>query len=575
MGQSFAPASLQKSAADFSKRHVVYDKVNQLYYHPQRIGKDIYITEFRLQGKDTIHKRTEKVDFIIGSGQHTNSHLMNINGYVYQLPLTWYAQKKRWDLPPGFEDGGNARFSREIGMECMSCHNAMPTFETNSHNKFLNIPDGIDCERCHGPGELHVKEKAAGNLVDTATQIDYTIVNPSKLSWELQTDICQRCHLQGNAVLKPGKSFADFRPGMKLSDVVEVYMPKYKGRDDEFIMASHAQRLQMSKCFMVSGTNQASAKLTCITCHNPHVSVKVTGKQVFNQACGNCHNMKTACTEKQQIRLAKQDNCTGCHMPLSGTIDIPHVTVHDHKIQKPAKAVEKSKLKEFAGIYCVNNPQTDFASKAKAYLAYYEKFEGEEAALDSGSHYLTGEATNNEEFLDTRIHYLYLKHNEQTIIQLARSLKPESTSKPWMCYRIGQAYQNYNELPQAESWYRRAVELAKANLSFKNKLGAVLVQQQKLEEGIAVLNESLQLNPKQPEAITNLGFAKLLSGDLNAAMNHYNQAINLDPDFEQVLVNKAAILNMQGNKQESKKLLQQVLKRNPKNVMVADLLKKM
>jgi hypothetical protein len=171
MGKSFDLATRAKSAADFSKQHVVYDKTTDMHYLPYWVKDNLYITEFRLNGKDTIHKRSEKVDYIIGSGQHTNSHMMNVNGYLYQLPLTWYAQKKKWDLPPGYENGNNSRFSRAIGFECMSCHNALPEFEEHSENHFLTVPQGIDCERCHGPGEVHVKEKLAGNIVDTATQI--------------------------------------------------------------------------------------------------------------------------------------------------------------------------------------------------------------------------------------------------------------------------------------------------------------------------------------------------------------------------------------------------------------------
>lgn len=49
--------------------------------------------EFRLAKGDTIHKRIESVAYIIGSGQHTNSHLININGYIYQAPITFYTQK--------------------------------------------------------------------------------------------------------------------------------------------------------------------------------------------------------------------------------------------------------------------------------------------------------------------------------------------------------------------------------------------------------------------------------------------------------------------------------------------------
>ena len=81
MGKSFDLATKQKSSADFSKHHVVYDKFKNLYYHPFWKNNNMFIMEYRMNGKDTVYKRTEKVDYVIGSGQHTNSHLMNINGY--------------------------------------------------------------------------------------------------------------------------------------------------------------------------------------------------------------------------------------------------------------------------------------------------------------------------------------------------------------------------------------------------------------------------------------------------------------------------------------------------------------
>jgi len=574
MGQSFDLATRAKSAADFSQKHVVYDTFSDMHYMPFWKKDSLCIMEFRLLGKDTVHKRVEKVDYIVGSGQHTNSHMMNVNGYIYQLPLTWYAQKKKWDLPPGFENGHNVRFNRAIGFECMSCHNALPQFEENSMNKFISVPQGIDCERCHGPGEVHVKEKLAGIKVDTATQIDYTIVNPRKLKWERQIDICQRCHLQGNAVLKPGKSFRDFRPGMNLSTVVDIYMPKYKGQEDEFIMASHAQRLQMSKCFLSA---EQSSKLTCITCHNPHVSVKVTGKQVFNAACGNCHNMQSACKEKPAVRAAKNDNCVGCHMPKSGTIDIPHVTVTDHWIRVVADKKVKSEIKQFAGIYCINNSGSDAFTKSKAYLSYFEKFEGEVTSLDSANSYLSVQVSGitDNDLNDARVHFLYLKQDYNSILQLARSMKAEENTNPWTCYRIGQAYQNIGVLPPAADWYRRAVALASDNLDFINKLGAAQIEQEQIVEGMETLERSLKLNPKQSVALTNMGFAYFKRGDTRMAMQYYNQALALDPDFEQALLNKAGLYNYLGNRAEAKKALEQILKRNPRNIQVKQLLQQL
>ncbi|HTL82895.1 MAG TPA: multiheme c-type cytochrome, partial [Bacteroidia bacterium] len=165
MGQSFDHATLTKSSGKFGTKSTIYDKFRDMWYHSYFEDSALYICEFRLQGKDTIYKRVEKADYIIGSGQHTNSHMYSVNGYVYQMPMTFYTQKGEWDLPPGFENGFNSRFTRQIGLECMSCHNSLPGFVEGSENKYDSIPNGIGCERCHGPGSIHVAMKEAGNIV--------------------------------------------------------------------------------------------------------------------------------------------------------------------------------------------------------------------------------------------------------------------------------------------------------------------------------------------------------------------------------------------------------------------------
>ncbi|MDZ4667215.1 MAG: tetratricopeptide repeat protein [bacterium] len=579
MGQSFGKATKAKSAANFTNHKPVYDSILNLYYYPKWIGDTLFVLEFRLRGRDTIHKRIERVDYIIGSGQHTNSHLTNLNGFIYQLPLTWYSQKKQWDLPPGFEKGRNVRFSRAIEMECMSCHNAMPEIAPGSENKFLKIPEGIDCERCHGPGELHVFEKAQGKIVDTATQIDYTIVNPKKLSWERQIDVCQRCHLQGNAVLQPGKSFADFRPGMNLGDYVQVFMPKFVGRDDEFIMASHAQRLQQSKCFIAS--NKANAKvnskgfasmsLTCITCHNPHVSVKVTGKQIFNNACLKCHQTD-ACKEEPAQRNAVSDNCVSCHMPQSGSVDIPHVSVHDHKIKIPVKKERLSEIKQFAGIYCVNTNATNSITLAKANLNYVEKFEGDLSSLDSAKFWIQdiGDLAKQHALL---IHYWYLKNAWSKIAELAKEFDLSIEQDAWLCYRIGQAYQNLGELMLAETAFKRAVKIAPENLALLNKLAVVKLQDQEYDKAIELFQLSLSKQSKQPEVLVNLGFALANSEQIGKALACYTDALKLDPDYQQALLNRAALFMLNKDNASAIRDLKQILVLNPNQIDVKQLLK--
>ncbi|MFY8021702.1 MAG: tetratricopeptide repeat protein [Bacteroidia bacterium] len=568
MGQSFGPATRLKSAAKFNHQKAVYDKKLGLYYLPIWIGDSLYIKEFGLNGKDTFHQRLERVDYIIGSGQHTNSHLGLRNGYVFQLPLTWYAQKKQWDLPPGFEDGRNVRFSREIGMECMSCHNAMPQADESAINKFISIPDGIDCERCHGPGELHVREKLAGNLVDTSKYTDYTIVNPRKLSWERQTDLCQRCHLQGNAVLKPGKGFGDFRPGMRLADFYNVFMPKFNGAENEFIMASHAQRLQESKCFIESNKNidlnavNTGLNLTCINCHNPHISVKYTGKQIFNNACMKCHQVD-ACKEIPQNRKALNDNCVSCHMPKSGTVDIPHVTVHDHKIRKPVKIKEVKAIKEFAGLYCVTKGNLNNLDKAQAFMNYFEKFEGDsKISLDSAAYFIQF-LEAEESYNALKIHYAFLQKDEMTVLKIASAIQPQQTSDYWMAYRIGQSAFNLQDFVLSEVWLRRASELAPNNLKFKNKWMLATLMSGKIDEAIQIQEASLKIYPNQEDAWSNLGFAYANKQQYEKALACYNQELKLFPFHQQALLNRAGVFHLLGKDDLAKKDLKLILQLKP------------
>jgi tetratricopeptide (TPR) repeat protein len=598
MGQSFDLATKTKSSAKLDKHSVLYDKFSNFYYHPFWDKDSLKICEFRLDGKDTIYKRTEKVDYVVGSGQHTNSHIFNTNGYLHQMPMTFYTQRGMWDLPPGFENGMNTRFSRKIGLECMSCHNALPGFVQGSENKYSEIPEGINCERCHGPGSIHVALKQQGVRVDTAKEIDYSIVNPAKLPIDLQFDVCQRCHLQGNAILKEGKSFFDFRPGMRLSDIMTVFLPKYTESADEFIMASHADRLKMSQCFIKSFKqveNSTSLKpykesMTCVTCHNPHVSVKFTDNSIFNNACKNCHgnSNNVVCTEKQEIRAKKQDNCVNCHMPKSGSIDIPHVRVTDHYIRKPISIAEKEKVKEFIGLFAINEKQPSSKVKAQAYINQLEKFDMKNMwLLDSAKKYL--DENTDQELLDNfpqLVQIYFLKQDFNRVIIYASKIgkqvvlntfsrKSLSNDDAWTLYRVGESIYKTGKITEAYDYFKKAAELAPLNPEFENKLGAVLVTMNKTDEAQTIYETIIKEDPKFAPAYCNLGYIYLLKGNGFMAELNYNQALALDPDYEQAVINKAGLYVSQKQNEKAKQLLRQFVKYHSKSEQVKILLTKL
>lgn len=591
MGKSFDIATKKKSSGNFSHAFV-QDNFENLHYHAFWAEDSLYIKEFRLEKRDTVFARTEQVNFIIGSGQHTNSHLQCVNGYVNQMPMTYYTQKQQWDLPPGFEHGFNSHFTRKIGLECMTCHNAYPNFVLGSENKYTSIPNGIDCERCHGPGSIHVEQRRTGTKIDTSKYIDYSIVNPAKLSVDLQFDICQRCHLQGNAVLKNKHSFFDFKPGQKLSDYISVFLPKYKNADEEFIMASHADRLKQSQCFIKSYEkikNKNSLKpyqeaMTCITCHNPHVSVRETNKNVFNDACNSCHNQKPLQPERlvelQSSNCGLQtntlSNCVSCHMPVSGSTDIPHVSVHDHFIRKPITKKEKDKIKTFIGLYCINEKKPDSLTKARAYLQQYEKFEQDISYLDSAKKYLN-DKSSLEKNIRALLQLYFMKQDYGKIISYVNTLGEEKcfnnifvrksydNQDAWPSYQIAEAYFNTQQLQKALNWFEKAAGLAPYNLEFRNKYGVALAAAHQLQLAEKQFEFVLKENPKNISAYVSFGYLKLTQNKFKEAFDLYQKGLALNPDYEPLLLNLAGYYAVLKDYKNTTLILEKILKKNPKN----------
>ena len=519
MGSSFDVSSKHKSLIDDNENIIIYDEFKNLYYHPVWKNDSLFLVEFRLSNNDTVHKRVEKINYIIGSGHHTNSHLYEINGYVHQIPYTFYSQESRSDLPPGYENGNNSRFSRQIGLECMSCHNAYSDHDETSVNRYNRIANGIDCERCHGPGEIHVAQKSKGIIIDTSKYTDYSIVNPRRLSQDLQFDVCKRCHLQGTAVLQEGKGWEDFLPGKNLNEFIEVYLPKYEN-DDHFIMASHVDRLQQSKCYN-------SAQINCITCHNPHKSVRSLSDDFFNNKCLDCHVDVHDTNEKL--------DCISCHMRKSTSIDIPHVSITDHKISNPEPKKEKG---QFIGLVCINNENPTYLSRAKAYLKQFESFESNLVYLDSAKMFL--DLSVDENTYPFYIKYFYLNNDYLGLIRYVESYdldnQYENITNSVLSetyFRIAEAYSQYKFLDVAYENYLRSLEITPNNLRFQLKMAVLEIKMSKFESAKLRLENIIEKNPRYTRAYFNLGSIYMnVYKDNNLAKIYFQKAVDLDPDYK-------------------------------------------
>ena len=265
----------------------------------------------------------------IGSGTRGRSYLAVEGGAVFQTPVSWFGgSMSKWDLSPSFDLGGGGR--RTISKDCLYCHvNGVDAVE-GSVNRISpsGFPEqlNVGCERCHGPGELHVRERANGmNPID----VDTSIVNPKHLSRELRGGICQQCHLQGEErIARRGRDLFEYRPGLPWEQFASVFV-RHPNIADYRNSVGQFEQMHASKCF-------SGGKLDCTGCHDPHAKPEpAMAAAHYRTRCLACHETK-GCVAPAVERAARADSCTACHMPKSESANIVHAAVTDHRIRRRA-----------------------------------------------------------------------------------------------------------------------------------------------------------------------------------------------------------------------------------------------
>jgi Tfp pilus assembly protein PilF len=135
-------------------------------------------------------------------------------------------------------------------------------------------------------------------------------------------------------ILRKGKSYHDFRPGMATEEIWTVFVePLPVEADGTTRFASHVEQMRSSACFR--GTEGG---VRCTTCHDPHSSPPANERAAFyRERCNRCHSDQGCLlpiAEREQPPAL--NSCIHCHMPSSGSSDIPHTSASDHRVlRKP------------------------------------------------------------------------------------------------------------------------------------------------------------------------------------------------------------------------------------------------
>src|SRR5688572_13958948 len=321
-------------AQDFSPAAPLFHKASNRYY--TMVERDGRVFQRRHQvgfdGHETNVLELE-AHYVVGSGNHARTFLHRTpSGRLVQLPVSWYSGKGRggrgegqghWEMSPGYDRPAHLDFRRAIDAGCMSCHTGYPRTPVDDDREGPrfgdSLPNGIDCQRCHGPGQQHI-DAIARNDLDAARR---AIVNPATLSRERQLDTCMQCHLESTSSLLPfqirryDRPPFSYVPGQPLGDhVIHFDHAPGTGRDDKFEINSAAYRLRKSACFQQS-------EMTCVTCHDPHDAQRgAEAVKRYAAICQSCHSEAHATEPASPKRSG--GGCIDCHMPKRRAEDAVH-----------------------------------------------------------------------------------------------------------------------------------------------------------------------------------------------------------------------------------------------------------
>lgn len=586
MGRSFSAFDPARTAADFRRNNRFYHAASERHYTMRLSsdGKSAFMRRHQVGfGGREENVVDKQIDFVLGSGHSAQSFLHRTErGELVQLPVAWYTENGGyWAMNPSYDRPDHPDFRRRIGYDCFFCHNAYPDLTSAASSSGgggqrdsvyadpiyfpSKLPQGIDCQRCHGPGAAHVESSGK-----------QAILNPKRLSPDASLEICMQCHLQStssalpHAIVKFGRGVFSFRAGAEpLGDYTQHFdHAAGSGREEKFEIAHAAYRLRMSACFVRSG------RLTCTTCHNPHeVKRGAEAAADASRACRSCHNAPSAAAHPAAGATtagATTAECVSCHMPKRRTEDVVHAVMTDHRItSRPPPGHLTAPRPERA--------PPPYQGRVEAY--YPRKTDALHLAVGqvrAGSNLTEGVA----------------------MLEAAVAAEPDRCGAD--CYfELAEAYGRVGRDADALKAGERALELDPAHQRAQAAVGAQLSAMGNLERGAEILAKAGRRNPRAlhdlalnymkqgrsgaseaamaaivaepellPEFHSTLASIRYAGKDFAGAERAFREAVRLRPDYALARANLAVLLINRGAFGEAEFQFQAALRAEPGNQTV-------
>ena len=558
MGRSLFRPSPTNTLEAYTRKNEFYHASSDTHY--AMIGRDGGYYQRRWQigfGGTTINVEESKIDYVLGSGNHARSYLhRTTRGTLIELPLGWYSERGGyWAMSPGF-DSRHPATRRLVSYECVFCHDGYPRIPAGheapgSEPAFSgDLPEGIDCQRCHGPGATHLETVQAAGA--SPEKIRASIVNPARLPLKLRMDLCMQCHLEPTSTALPSlirrlnRAPFSFTAGEPL-DAFELTFDHARGtqHDDKFeIVGSSAYRLRQSRCFL-----QSTDALTCETCHDPHrVPPAEEAGHHYEAACRRCHAAafdRLVSTGMHPVATG----CVACHMPRRRTEDVTHVVMRDHLIQRRPAAADL------------------LAELAERHPTETEEYRGEVEP-----YYPATPPRAGPEALYRALAQVAMKNNLPAgVAEFARLIALQRPREAEWYVQLGEAWMASGAPAKAVAAYEQALQLKPRTVRILRSLAKAWQASGQPSRGVEVLRQAVQIAPSDAGSWYQTGALALALGRTGEALEKMQKVIALDPDLPGVYTTLAAIQTAGGQRDRAEAALHEALRIDPYDAAAWDL----
>jgi tetratricopeptide (TPR) repeat protein len=558
MGRSFFRPMPSNTIEDYKNKNHYYSTLSDTHY-AMIIRDGVYYQRRWQVGLNGVETNVEelKIDYVLGSGDQARSYLHRTErDTLIELPLGWYSERGGyWAMSPGF-DSRHPQTRRMVSYECTFCHTGYPQLSEKARSQTIDpvftgrIAEGIDCQRCHGPGGEHIRVGKGPN--PALAEFRRTIINPRKLEPKRQMEVCMQCHLEPTSghlpsiVRKLDRDPFSYIPGQPLEDFARYFdYPAGKGYDDRFQIVSAAYRLRKSRCFL-----ESKGMMTCLNCHNPH-RVLPSGQeavQFYATACRKCH--EPALDEKVAAgKHTASTDCVSCHMPKRRTEDVVHAFITDHLIQRKV-------------------PNRDLlADLTEMHSPDFEEYHGEVIP-----YYPAQPAPTSENNLYLSMAQVLLQNNlEKGAADLSREMSQHPPLRAEFYTTLGDAWVKSGNPKKAVTAYEQALRLDRNSLPPLQSLARVLQEQGETPKSRETLDRALQIAPLEPNTWYQYGILEAQKGRLEEASVKLQKAIAINPDIPEGYFNLANLLLHMGKAQEAEAALAKALSIDPYDAAAYDL----